>query len=470
LRIGVILLIAAGLAKAGASAVDLPTPAPPRLTLAQVVRLALRRNPALTEARGAYRQAVGRRREASARRNPTARVDGRATLQGPIPSFQVPNPTTGQAQSITFGRTFTKDAQASATYTTDISGRLRIAGRVAARDAATFRTGINVEVNDLVFSAQDAFLAARRAEELIVVAEEAVAAAKEQLRVAAARVKAGDAPKFDELRAQVQVANLQQDLVAARAEARRSRATLARFLSMNPEDFGELAPVELPPAPAAAADAALLALAPAPDQPLGPLPQTTRQALLEALNARPEVIRSEWNLRLARARVNLERRGTRPELAFTASYFFTPDQTGFFPVQNSWSLVANLSITLWDGGVTKTRVHQARSQLRTAVAAQQRIRDGVEEQVRRAFFTMQEAQERRRATAATSAQAREALRIARVRYSADVAPPVEVTDAEVALTRARTNEINAGYDYLDAVAALNRALGRYTHYAQFAAR
>ena len=46
-------------------------------------------------------------------------------------------------------------------------------------------------------------------------------------------------------------------------------------------------------------------------------------------------------------------------------------------------------------------------------------------------------------------------------YTAGLAPNVEVTDAEAALTQARTNEVNAAYDYLSALANLNRSLGRY---------
>src|SRR3712207_7540239 len=46
-------------------------------------------------------------------------------------------------------------------------------------------------------------------------------------------------------------------------------------------------------------------------------------------------------------------------------------------------------------------------------------------------------------------------------YTAGLAPNVEVTDAEAALTQARANEVNAAYDYVAALANLNRSLGRY---------
>jgi outer membrane protein TolC len=57
-------------------------------------------------------------------------------------------------------------------------------------------------------------------------------------------------------------------------------------------------------------------------------------------------------------------------------------------------------------------------------------------------------------------QAEEALRIARVRFQAGMATGVEVTDAEVALTQAKTNQVNAEYDYLLAQAKLEKAIGK----------
>lgn len=477
-RFSILILLGwltAGIVLAGSARADeLPTEATadasPVLTLEAAVRLALQRNPVLAQSRGVYRQAVGRHREAQALRNPTASASGRFTAQGPIPVFQIRNPTTGATQSIRFGKDFTKDADVSATYDTDLSGRLRAAVRSARHDASLARTGITVDTNDLVLVTQQAFLAALRARELTGVAKEAVDAAKEQLRVAQAYFDAGEAPEFDVLRARVQVANLRQEVVAARAQTDRALTMLARILSVDPEELPALAPITLPADAAEPSErAALQALSLGGDQSLPPVPQSTGRAVDEALAHRPEVVRSEWRLRLARARINAAKRGNRPNASLTASYFYTPDQSGFSPVKNSWSFIASLSMPLWDGGVTRTRVHQSREALRTAVAEQQAVHDGVQEEVRTALISLREARERRGAAAATTGEAREALRIARVRYDAGVAPGVEVTDAEVALTRARTNEVNAGYDYLDALAALNRALGRYTHYDRLAA-
>ena len=116
---------------------------------------------------------------------------------------------------------------------------------------------------------------------------------------------------------------------------------------------------------------------------------------------------------------------------------------------------------LFDAGLTRARTRQARADLQTASSQLRAARNTVAEEVKQTLIDMEEARERRVSAAANSRQAREALRIARVRYNAGLAPNVEVTDAEAALTQARSNEVNAGYDYLAALANLNRSLGRY---------
>jgi outer membrane protein TolC len=67
------------------------------------------------------------------------------------------------------------------------------------------------------------------------------------------------------------------------------------------------------------------------------------------------------------------------------------------------------------------------------------------------------------------AQAREAYRLAQVRYSAgvtqtpSVSPQLELNNAEVSLITAETNHLNALYDYNVGRSQLDRAVGRYSY-------
>lgn len=62
-------------------------------------------------------------------------------------------------------------------------------------------------------------------------------------------------------------------------------------------------------------------------------------------------------------------------------------------------------------------------------------------------------------TQAAIAQAEEAFKIARVRYQAGVGINLDVLDAELDLDQARTNNIQALYDYNVGIATLEKEMG-----------
>jgi outer membrane protein TolC len=465
------------------------------LSLDDAVQTALRANPNLEDAEAAIRRAEAVVSEARALRMPRLDTDTRFQVQGPIPVFTTVTPATtpGGAPtttSIPFGKTFTKTFNVIGSYNVDPFGVLRDNKHIAQRQVEVVRASLFQTQNDLVFSVQNVYLSALRAKELIGVSTEAIAAAQEQLRVAEAQFRAGVAPEFDVLRASVQVSNNRQNLVAAQATYRRALVGLAQLLSLEANTRLDLIPLSLPPepeavamatarealapdasapAPAGTPESATSAVPPTPGTPplvstpaaLNAVPRTLEGALGEAFRTRPEVYGAEWARRVAQARLSQERKGNYPELNLSASFNFQPDQVGLAAETKTWSILANITLPLWDGGITRARVRQARADISSAQARIDAARDRVTEEVRTSLVDLEEATERRRAATANTTQAREALRIAQVRYTAGLAPNVEVTDAQVALTQARSNEVNAAYDYLASLANLNRGLGRY---------
>jgi outer membrane protein TolC len=266
------------------------------------------------------------------------------------------------------------------------------------------------------------------------------------------------------LRARVQVENIRQNLVSAGANVRRAVASLSRLLSIDATSTVELVPVSLPEgAGGVAATTAREVLTPLAGGAVvaAPTPTTVEAALSQAFTQRPEVYRAEWARRAAEAVVKFERKGRLPDVSLTAGGFYNPDVTGFAAIDKSWSVIANVAIPIWDAGLSRARTRQAQADVDAAAARLGSARDQVAEDVKTSLVDVEDASERRRTAVANVGQAREALRIAQVRYTAGLAPNVEVTDAEAALTLARGNAVNADYDYIAALAALNRALGAY---------
>jgi outer membrane protein TolC len=176
---------------------------------------------------------------------------------------------------------------------------------------------------------------------------------------------------------------------------------------------------------------------------------------------RPEVLEAQHTVSQNTELIRFQQRARLPQFSITGSYTLTPDNSGLASVDHMWQIGAGVTLDLFDAGLVRSRVREARAARDTAAAVLTQARQAVALDVRTALATLRQAQLNRQTTAANVQQAQEALRIAQVRYRAGVSTSVEVTDAQVALTQAQTNQVNAEYDYLDAQTALARALGRY---------
>ncbi len=185
-------------------------------------------------------------------------------------------------------------------------------------------------------------------------------------------------------------------------------------------------------------------------------------ALSAARTNRPELLRyarlqtsQEQNIKVARA-----------------DYWPTLDVFGGYEVKkktfstdldstlDGWLVGLQSSWAIFDGRATAGRVAQAHS-----LAEQSRLtllneQLSVEVEVRQAYSTFEEATELVAASAKTIEQAEEAVRQAHVRYTSGTATQLDVLSSQVDLTTARTNQLEANYNYDVAVAGLRRAMGQ----------
>jgi outer membrane protein TolC len=430
------------------------------LNLEEAIRVALQNNPGLRVAVENRERAADRVDEVRAATLPQVNASGAYTVQGPVSTieFQMGD----QTQSIDISPKNVFRGQVSATLDTDIAGRQRSLRRIATLGVRAAEDDVNREQNDLIFAVQTSYLEALRSEALVRVAVDAVGVAREQLRVAEAQFRAGVVPQFDVLRSSVQVENLRQAQIGAENRERLAKTVLIQVLGIDPTTRLALSPL-VPPVPEAGVPEA----APAPPAPPGALPpslqldipQDLGPALALAYARRPELQQIEESLQQARERVEFEKKARRPNIFVNGNYNFTPDASGFSATETSWDVTASLAFPIFTGGLIRSRVRGAQNELDALVAQQLQLRQAVARDVRTALLNYYEADSRRGTTAANSEQAREALRIARVRYQAGVSTPVEVTDATLALTTAQVIQVNAEYDLLSARAAVLRSLG-----------
>lgn len=87
-------------------------------------------------------------------------------------------------------------------------------------------------------------------------------------------------------------------------------------------------------------------------------------------------------------------------------------------------------------------------------------REAIQLEVRQAYLNRNEAEQRIHASELVLDKASEDFRLVQARYNAGLGTNLDVIDAQLALTMAKTNHINAWYDYDISLAKLQKAIGR----------
>ncbi|RMG23827.1 MAG: TolC family protein, partial [Armatimonadetes bacterium] len=114
----------------------------------------------------------------------------------------------------------------------------------------------------------------------------------------------------------------------------------------------------------------------------------------------------------------------------------------------------------FDSGRVRSVVQQAKQDEEQARIALEQLKLGIELEVRQAWLDLTAAQQAIETARLNVEFAEEAYRLAQVRYSGGVGTPLEVSDATVALARARASLVAATYDYRKAYARLQKAVGK----------
>ena len=272
------------------------------------------------------------------------------------------------------------------------------------------------------------------------VAQRTVAAAEENLRVARARVAAGASPRFDEIQADVNLANARQGLI-------RSRNSLA--LAMHGLNAVMSQPLDA-------------AWQPRETMAMAPLRADLAALLRRALDGRPELAELRARIAAAQAAIDLARAGTRPSLALSAGPAYGNSTAGFglgTAATSGWAVTLAATVTFFDGNLTAERIKEAEARAGQLKATEAQLRQGIELDVRRALLTHASAAEELVTADKTIEHAQEGLRIAAVRFAAGVSTNLEVVLAQAALSQAEANRIQALFNVNLARAQLERAVG-----------
>lgn len=279
-----------------------------------------------------------------------------------------------------------------------------------------------------------AWLNIHKAREAVGAVEAGVKAYASAVSVAQARFDAGQTLKADLLSLEVQLAQTQENLAAARHGA--ALAERAFLFALGLDTAGDK--VEL-----AADDPALARLA---------LPDT------RDFSQRPELLGLQERVRAAEAMVRAARGGRLPTVNAFANYQYDRGWQ-LNRDADSWMAGVSVDLNVFDGGQTSGKIRQATAELEQVKEMLRKATLGIGLEVEQARLAHDEAVERIAVTARVVDQAEESAALSRARFEKGVLLTADLIGVEGRLMEARMRRAVAVADEHIALAELRRALG-----------
>lgn len=408
-------------------------PVPDQLDLKTAIGFALDNNFAIRQARERIRQQEGVVVEVSARQIPNVAASGAYQLNDKALSQGFPASNQAWQLSIT----------ASQVLYAGGGVRSAVKSSQLVRDAAVL--DLKAVINDALLDVRTSFFNVLLAREKIKVQESNLELLQQQLKTTTDRFDAGTVSSFEKLRAEVAVANAKAPLITARNDYRLAIEALRLALGFTTNKADSIRKI--------------------PDF-TGTLDYTPAtfdlQAAFDSAHAnRPDLQRLAKLSAAREESVTVARSGSLPTVSAFGGYELRKGASNSLGDSNDGLLVGVQSQwNIFDGRATKGRISQARSALEQTRLTEVEAQLAAEVEVRRAFSQWQQATELADASQKVVAQAEEAVRLANARYSAGTSAQLDVLQAQVDLTTARTNQIQAYYAYNVAVATLRKATGQ----------
>ena len=350
------------------------------------------------------------------------------------------NPTTQKVEfvNIPVGKQIGNSHSNSVTATLPIytGGKIRGTVRQAKANYMAVVEGKQKAYNDMRATVTTGYCDLLQAGNMQQLGRESVQRLEDHLKNVKAQYDVGVVAKADVLRSQVELSNAQQSLIQAENAYQVAEANLNRIVGLPMDTTLKL------------------------DNILTYSEYTEDMAycLDYASKYRPELEQARQGVEAAKGALMVARSGHMPQIGASATQSWS-DSEWPGDENGEWGVGVSVSLNVFDSGVTWSKINGAKADL---AAAEETYRDtvtAVDLDVRNSYLGMREAEKRIQTTQTAVSLAEEDYRIAQVRYMAGVGTNTDVLDAQVALTQAKTNYLQAMYDYNTSKIELENAIG-----------
>jgi outer membrane protein len=398
------------------------------LGIERCIEIALKRHPGITSA--ANTVSVNRSRVGEAKADYYPHIDGSSGYSRIYPASEADSSALSDAANSYDQYT------GSVTLKQNIYDFGKTAAQVQVRslDLDSSRSDLRNVSGQVVLNVRKAYYGVLKAMRDRDVAEEAVKQFNQHLEQAKGFYEVGTKPRFDVTKAEVDLSSSKLNLIKASNALRVAVVTLNNAMGV-------------PDAPEYSLEDNLSADA---------YGITIEEAIRKAYENRPDLGSAILKKQAAERSVILAEKGHYPVLNGNASYNWTGEN---FPLNEGWNAGVTLSIPIFTGFLTTHQIEGTKATLKVQSANEELLRQAVFLEVQQAYLKLTEAGESIPVAELIVRQAEENLDLANGRYAAGLGNPVEVTDAQVSLSSAKTSYIQALYDYKIAHASLEKAMG-----------
>jgi outer membrane protein len=410
------------------------------LTLSEAVNTAQTRQPQLQQARATTEAARARVDEAFAPIVP--QVTGalgyqRATANYASRPGSLPSQLASGAQSNSLDTFNYFTAGLTLSQTVYDFGQTIGRWRSARASAESSGESERVSRAQVKLRARLAFFQARASKALLRVARDTVANQERHLRQIDGFVEVGTRPEIDRAQARTDLLNARVQLINAENSYRTAKAQLNQAMGVDGSADYDVSDDTLPPV-------------------VGEdLPGET--LFHRAISDRPEFAvlakqRTTQELALAATRIAYF-----PSLGLSMA--LTEAGSALDQLAWNWNAAVTLSWPLFQGGLTRAQVREARANLESLQAQAATEGQQVRLEVVQTQLAVRAAKETLVATEQAALSAREQLRLAEGRYATGAGNAIELGDAQVKLTNAEAQQVVAHFNLSSARAQLLSALG-----------
>jgi len=401
--------------------------APLELSLDESVVLALKNNPAMQIAD------AGKEKSRWAIRQAQAGQGVNLSFQHTDSRYDSPPETTGLPVYIYYTKF---DNQVTLNLPVYSGDKLEKQTEEAKLSFAAADANLKATSQQVKLSAMAAYYGALESRELVTVNREAVKELTVYLQDVERQFETGMVAKSDVLYSQVQLAITQDSLVRAQTNYENAIAALYNVIGL-PQD----SEIKLTNHFTYSKETISL-----------------ESCIEQALANRPEMAQAKANLSIAQDDIQIAQSGNLPKVNLSATQdWYDQDLPG--TKNPNWQVGLSASFSIFDSGLTESQIQQAKYNLATVKGQSKQAEDSITLEVKQDYHSTTDAEKRIEMGKLAVEKAEEDFKISEIGYSAGMNTNSGVIDAETALTQAKTNYIQALYDYNNNRAQLDKAMG-----------